>query len=88
MLIIFLDDLTLWAESQGWIDVSDRVERLLRLGADLFDRLPGWFIAAGLYIVLSRFYQKRCRAVGRGRVSFPSIGIRVSCGRSSRPFPQ
>ncbi len=60
VLIIFLDDLTLWAESQGWIDVSDRVERLLHDWAQIyFVSLPGWFIAAGLYIVLSRFYQKR-----------------------------
>jgi purine-cytosine permease-like protein len=60
VLIIFLDDLTLWAESQGWIDVSDRAERLLHDWAQIyFVSLPGWFIAAGLYIVLSRFYQKR-----------------------------
>ncbi|MCL4192799.1 MAG: hypothetical protein KJZ87_13785, partial [Thermoguttaceae bacterium] len=60
VLIIFLDDLTLWAESQGWIEVSDRVEKILHDWAQIyFVSLPGWFIAAGLYIVISRFYQER-----------------------------
>jgi hypothetical protein len=32
--------------------------------ADLFVSLPGWFVAAILYVVLSRWFQRSVSAVG------------------------
>jgi purine-cytosine permease-like protein len=60
VLMMFADNLVRWGVSQGWWSVNAASLRFLEDWAQIyFVGLPGWFIAAGLYLALSRLQQRR-----------------------------
>jgi len=61
LALVFLNPLLAWLENRGLLVLSESVKEVLAyLNVQIFVvSLPGWFLAAVLYIVLSKLFQRR-----------------------------
>jgi purine-cytosine permease-like protein len=59
--LVYLDEIIRWLGAKGVLTLNDNHKELLKyLNIQIyFVSLPGWFIAAVLYVVLSKLYQKK-----------------------------
>jgi len=66
--LVYLERWAAWLQEKEWITLSETGQAWVeRIGTEIyFVSLPGWFVAAVLYVVLSKLYQQKVHPPSAG----------------------